>query len=225
MIYDGNEMKQVRLFNRCGTAAIAIAAMAGPAAVVVGDAASTQPTSMPSTSPTTKPTLRLLSDGFPGGHDTPEGAACDLARAFIRRDAKLFRDTCAVPFGGGDGRKAYEDFLNDTEASIRTEAAKDAPSPHGPKVIGKVFAARHLSHDGPASYAYAAFGFSDVVFVDVGVIAYSGDPMLCRTLVIQDPAGKWFIDPDPAAHPLLCEGLNDERMSTQDVSEAYAIQK
>ena len=31
-----------------------------------------------------KPKLRVSTDGLPGGHDTPEGAACDLARSFIR---------------------------------------------------------------------------------------------------------------------------------------------
>jgi hypothetical protein len=30
------------------------------------------------------------TDGLPTGHDTPEGAACDLARSFINRDERLF---------------------------------------------------------------------------------------------------------------------------------------
>src|SRR5258708_78153 len=30
--------------------------------------------------------LQVQRDGFPSGHGSPEGAACDLARAFIQRD-------------------------------------------------------------------------------------------------------------------------------------------
>ena len=42
---------------------------------------------------TTKPKLKVAADGLPSGHDTPEGAACDLARSFINRDEKLFSTT------------------------------------------------------------------------------------------------------------------------------------
>jgi hypothetical protein len=159
-----------------------------------------------------------LADGFPGGHDSPEGAACDLARAFIGRNVDLFRLACLSPFGGGESRRDYEGFLERTEADIRAEAADATPSPAGPKILAKLFAARHLSLDGPASYGYAAFGFRDVMFVDVGVISGDEKPTLCRTLVIQNADGKWFVDPDPQAHPLLCAGLDDESRSTQDFS-------
>ena len=33
--------------------------------------------------PSPKPKLKVVADGFPAGHATPEGVACDLARAFI----------------------------------------------------------------------------------------------------------------------------------------------
>jgi hypothetical protein len=46
-----------------------------------------------------------------------------------------------------------------------------------------VFAARHLSKNGPASYGYAGFGFQDIMFVDVGVFLYSGERSMMRTLV------------------------------------------
>jgi len=45
-----------------------------------------------------KPTMVVVADGYPTGNATPEGAACDLARAFIEADAKLFRKTCIAPF-------------------------------------------------------------------------------------------------------------------------------
>ena len=66
----------------------------------------------------TKPKLRVASDGLPSGHDTPEGAACDLARAFIARDDKLFASTSIRLYGGGAGREAYSKFLQQTAENI-----------------------------------------------------------------------------------------------------------
>ena len=175
--------------------------------------------------PTTKPKLHVAADGFPKGHDTPEGAACVLARAFIKHDDALFTNTCIRLYGGGKGRADYAAFLTKTVAEIKAEAARKEPSPGGPKAIGKVFAARHLSMDGPASYGYAAFGFQDIMFVDVGVFLQDGGHDLNRTLVIKDKDGKWYVHPIPSVAPLLSAGLNDEPPSKQDFSEAYDIQK
>ncbi len=61
---------------------------------------------------TTRPKLRVAADGLPSGHDTPEGAACDLARSFINRDEKLFLTTSIRLYGGGSGRDAYAKFLH-----------------------------------------------------------------------------------------------------------------
>lgn len=175
--------------------------------------------------PVTKPKLKVAADGFPSGHGTPEGAACDLARAFINRDPALFTNTCIRLYSSGESRAAYAAFLTNRVAMIKTEAAKKEPSPGGPRSIGKVFAARHLSADGPASYGYAAFGFQDVMFVDVGVFLQDGNRVMNRTLVIKDGDGKWYVHPAPKVSPLLSEGLNDESDSTDDFSEAYEIQK
>jgi hypothetical protein len=170
-----------------------------------------------------KPTIKLEKDGFPSGHNTPEGAACDLARAFIRRDAKLFESTCIKPFGGGKSRAEYAAFLKATGQSIKAEARRKEPSPEGPKSIGKVFAARHLSLSGPASYGHANFEFQDVMFVDVGVTRHDGKRALNRTLVIKDKEGNWYVHPQPGAHPLLSAGLNDEDDSKTDFRDVYQI--
>jgi len=180
---------------------------------------------MASADQTVKPKLKVASDGFPIGHDTPEGAACDLARAFIKHDVGLFVSRCIQPSGVGKSRDDYAAFLKSTAESIKQEAAKAEPSPGGPKAIGKVFAARHLTMDGPASMGYAVFGYLDVMFVDVGVFLQNGDHALNRTLVIKGSDGKWYADPNPAADPLLSMGLNKESPSQQDFSEAYDIQK
>ncbi len=47
-----------------------------------------------------KPAMIVSTDGYPAGNATPEGAACDLARAFIEADVKLFKKTPAEHFNG-----------------------------------------------------------------------------------------------------------------------------
>lgn len=169
-----------------------------------------------------KPKIKVAADGFPSGHGTPEGVACDLARAFIKRDSTLFTNTCMRLYGPAD----YVKFLTNTVASIKAEAARKEASPGGPKSIGRVYAARHLSENGPASYGYASFSFQDVMFVDVGVSLHDGSRSLNRTLVIKDKDLKWYAHPLPTAGSgLLGAGLNDESASEKDFSESYEVQK
>jgi hypothetical protein len=172
-----------------------------------------------------KPKLKVAADGFPSSHDTPEGAACDLARAFVKRDSALFTNTCVRLYGGGKAREGYAAFLMSTVESMKQEAAKKESSPGGPKSIGKVFAARHLTKDGPASYGYAVFDFQDIMFVDVGIFLYNGHRSITRTLMIKDKDGKWYVHPIPSVSPLLSAGLNEESPSKKDFSEAYEIEK
>ena len=153
----------------------------------------------------------LASDGYPTGFSTPEGAACEFARAFIHRDSKLFGDAVLPPFGAGQSRAAYEEFLVGTRASIDEESRR--PADRGPQAISKVFAARSMSRSGPASYAYATFNFADVEFVDVVVTLHGGGASTNRTLVIKDTTGRWRVHPAPELHPLLSAGLNDEAPS------------
>jgi len=170
-----------------------------------------------------KPILKVGKDGLPSGHATPEGAACDLARAFIQHNVSLFNSTCIKPFGGGKGRKEYSAFLQQTAQSIAADGKRATLSPTGPKTIGIVFAARHLSRNGPASYGYAVYGFKEVEFVDVGVFQQDGKPVLNRTMVIQDSIGKWYVYPLPSAEPLLSAGLNSEPNSTKEIKDVYTL--
>jgi hypothetical protein len=174
---------------------------------------------------TAKPKLEVAADGLPSGHNTPEGAACDLARSFINRDARLFSSTSIRLYAGGTGPKAYAQFLQETVQRIKAEAAKKDPSPQGPKSIGKVFAARHLSKSGPVSYGYTAFGFEDIMFVDIGVYLHNGERAINRTLVIKDRDGKWYVHPEPSASPLLSDGLNEEKDSVEDLTEVYQLEE
>ena len=58
-----------------------------------------------------KPKLKAATDGFPAGQATAEGVASDLARASMTRDAVAFRKVCIRPYGGGQGRSEYKDYL------------------------------------------------------------------------------------------------------------------
>src|SRR5258708_25080981 len=80
-----------------------------------------------------KPKIKVADDGFPAGHDTPVGVACDLARAFIKRDTSLFTNTCVRLYAGGKGPEDYAKFLQGTIENMKKEAAKKEPSPRGPK--------------------------------------------------------------------------------------------
>ena len=172
----------------------------------------------------TKPKLKVAADGFPSGHDTPEGVACDLARAFINHDAPLFTNTCVRLYAGGKGPPDYAEFIKNVAESIKAEATRKNEPPRGPKSVGKVFTARPLKH-GPASYGYAAFSFQEVMFVDLDVLLHDGKRVLNRTMVIKDKDGKWYVHPAPDVSPLLSDGLNEESASKQDFSDAYEIQK
>lgn len=172
-----------------------------------------------------KPVIEVGADGFPGGHKTPKGVAADLARAFIRNNQTLFRSTCMPPFQGGEARKEYAKFINDTAKTIAQQKKASTPSPYGPKSINEVYAARHLSMDGPASYGYSVFGFRDVEFVDVSVTLRDGETSMNRTFVIEDAKGNWFVDPIPTASPNLSAGLNQETPSTQDFETVYTVVK
>ena len=158
-------------------------------------------------------------DGFPAGGDTPEGAACDLARAFIRDDAALFLATCVEPHGSPGDRLAYHKFLEGVVVQMKMDPAGRAPSPEAPRSIAKCFAARHFSKPGAAAYG-STLGFEDVMFVDVSARLQNGETQLCRTLVVKTKEGKWVVDPQPEQTPLLSEGLDDEPPSTQELPGA-----
>lgn len=169
-----------------------------------------------------KPPITVAADGFPAGQDTPEGAAADLARAFIGKDPLAFKNICIRLYSEGESRKNYEAFLEKVVSGITSEKALAAPSPKSPKAIGKIFASRRLTNNGAASYGHASFGFQDIAFVDVAVELHNGQSFLNRTLVIKDRDDKWYAHPAPQVSPLLAFGLNEETPSRTDFSEAYA---
>jgi hypothetical protein len=169
-----------------------------------------------------KPKIRVAGDGFPTGQDTPEGAASDLARAFMMRDAAQFRRICLRPYGAGQARAEYIEYLDGVSNHLQQE--EGSPAPDNPKKIVRVFAARHLSKNGPASYGYAVLDFQEVMFVDVEVLLQSGSRHLRRTMVIKDRDGKWYAHPVPDVSPLLSDGIYEESASVQLFADAYDVE-
>jgi len=170
-------------------------------------------TAMKSAVVSTKPS------GWPAGHDTPEGAACDLARAFIEHDPQLFEAVCIRPLGGGASKTQYDSFRAQMLEHISAAANDASIAANGPKEIVGLFASRQLSNNGPASYGYAAFGLQNVRFVDVETLLGNDEVFVCRTLVLQDKDDKWCVLPCPEVYGLLSAGLNDESQS----SERWAV--
>jgi hypothetical protein len=168
-----------------------------------------------------KPRLKLAADGFPTGQDAPEGAASDLARAFMKHDASAFRRICIQPYGAGQARAEYVEYLQGVSNRLKPESVG---APDSPIRIAKVFAARHLSKNGPASYGYSNFNFQDIMFVDVEVVLRNSKKHLRRTMVIKDKDGKWYVHPVPDVSPLLSAGLYDETASVQLLTGAYDLE-
>ncbi len=184
--------------------------------VLYGQSPSPTPATAPSTAPTITPgrdsyVIHVASDGFPHAGSSPEGAACDLARAFINSDYSLFQKTCLPAQPGSD----YQKFLDGLKTQMEGQTKKPEASRTGPAALGICFLARHLSKSGPDSAAYAIYDFQDVMFVDVGVLLHGGHRSMCRTLVVQTSSGQWLVIPRPDLFQLLAGGLNDESSSSK----------
>ena len=186
--------------------------------------ARTPPKGPPPTPALPKPRLVVGRDDFPAGHATPEGAACDLARAFIGDDAALFTITCLPAYGDLEVRDRYKEFLHGVvQGLLERRALNLDPASDNPKAIAQVFVARPLGHSGPASYGHVAFGFRVVMFVDVDALLNDGSHAINRTLVVQVNDGQWYVHPAPDITPLLADGLDDETPSTQTLADVYDL--
>jgi hypothetical protein len=172
-----------------------------------------------------KPKIRVAADGFPTGQETPEGVATDYARVFMDNDTALLQRIAIPPYGGGAVRTQYQNFLAGLTEHLKSVKASGKTDPQNPSKILRVFAARHLTRNGPASWGYACCDFQDVMFVDLESVLNDGSKITTRTLVIKDHDGKWYVHPDHDVSPLLTYGLDDESDSKQTFAEVYQISK
>jgi hypothetical protein len=168
---------------------------------------------------------KVAVDGFPSGHDTPEGVACDLARAWIKRDVSLFTNTCIQPFGSLEARTDYQAFLSRNVKGMMQQTTNKEASALGPKAIGRIFPARHFGKGDPSSYGYVADKIEDVMFVDVESVLRNGKRYLHRTLVIKRSDLKWYVHPAPETDSRLSAVLKDEAASARDFSNTYEVEK
>lgn len=168
---------------------------------------------VPNQPPAGAPSPLIMGDDYPSGQLTPEGVACEMARAFINADEKLWRTINNPKLVG---RKLELKVFVDTMAGQMNEmAALDFEKRPGAKKITQVYKARHLSKNGPSSYGWATFNFNDVMFVDVITELANGQLSETRTLVVQDEDEKWYVLPRPDLYPILSMGLNKEASSTE----------
>jgi len=170
-----------------------------------------------------KPSVRVAPDGFPVGQSTPEGAACEFARAFIKADPGLLKAVC-VP-SGEIGGKQYASFLSSLSQGMAAEHAKKTPSDGHPQKILSCDAMGRLSKNGPNSYAYAVLSLKDIGFVDVVTQLPKGRKMNVRTFVVETPKGKWLVFPAPQLDTILSDGLNQEKPTGISFSSKYRLVK
>ncbi len=148
--------------------------------------------------------------GFPAGASTPEGAACDLARAFMEPSRLLLDETCLRL----DRNTEYAGFISQMGEQLESMQGQSMEQFGGPKLISKLYRARELSATGPSSYGFAVLNLQAVRFVDVETELWDGSVYVNRTLVAQLATGEWRAMPRPDLAPLLSAGLNAESDST-----------
>jgi len=153
------------------------------------------------------------ADGYPTGQSTPEGAACDLARAFITADGELFKSVC-YSWSGGEAGEEYTEFINEMVENMNSMQGKSLEQFGGPKEITAAYKARHLTNNGPGSYGFAVMNLHDVMFVDVIANTWEDSTFMSRTLVVLKNNQKWYVVPRTDLFPLLSAGLNSEADST-----------
>jgi hypothetical protein len=172
----------------------------------------------PAPMPVAAPPALVAPAAWPSGQRTPEGVACDLARAFIVADGKLLRASCFVITPGTPERDAYNNFLDETFTAMDVAGAVPGNQEGWPVAIERVYRARALSSPAGAAFGLDQLGLTDVRFVDMRVGLRGGKTgVLRRTLVVQDEGSKlWLAVPHPENFPKLSEGLGGETESVED---------
>jgi len=134
----------------------------------------------------------------PAGSATPEGAAMNLIRAYIRRDYRLFNQTRDVPMceGYNDPANRYVEFLRFTSFSSGSKAYNLETMPCELTEISKVYAARSfapVNEEEKSTWAITLqlHLLTDQRFVDVIATGSDGREYLHRTVVEQHNGGYW----------------------------------
>lgn len=163
---------------------------------------------------------KLVPDGFPAGHSTPEGVACDAVRAYITSDHKLWLSLILPSDYYGarctpEGLKGINEY--DKFVKMMVEKKKqNANDPNFPKMnIVKVYKARDFSSNTQRSLSYAMDEFIGNMFVDLVISTNDGGCSRLRYHVMQHKNKKWYFDPRPdLIFKFWVAGLNEEPEST-----------
>lgn len=168
----------------------------------------------PVSPPPPVPAIATPAPQLPSGNSTPEGAAVDLARAFIQSDAATFRALCWN--AGGKPPQHYQRFIESVARDIE-DAKKLGRQVGGASFsISKVFKARDCRlKDSAFLECCTAFGVLDVRLVDIETPLW-GRACRIRTLVVRQQSDqRWYVILWPDAFRALAIELYAEPDSTE----------
>lgn len=152
---------------------------------------------------------------FPSGGSTPEGIACDLARAvYIKPNREALVAASIGHYGGPDINYKYDAAMVGLFEYIRLNQSAENSEGKSSGELEKLYRSRSLNKKGSASYGYAVYNFHDIKFVDVQIKLPNKGSIIYRVLVVKNQNGKWSAHPCPHVDPLLCEGLSEEKPSS-----------
>jgi|GEM_PF-1602736 len=143
-------------------------------------------------------------DGFPTGQATPEGAACDLVRAYIDRNFELFNSArhARVCENRNDPHRYYALFLKHASFSHRSKSFNAETLPNSLVRLSKVYSARSAAPEDAETRRHWKMGLTlnfieDEVFVDVVAVDSEGRDYLHRTIVHKHKYknGNWLARP------------------------------
>jgi len=139
----------------------------------------------------------IAADGYPTGPQTPEGAACDLTRAFINNHVELFRAVTAGVLGEGKSAECARNFMDIAETDVNLRFID--------RII-EVYEAEEPSEPSAIEQA-AAYGFADIKHVAVVFRRTNGLENIQQTMVLLTPEGEWKVMPAWKCYPELAAGL------------------
>lgn len=201
---------------RAASLAIALVASAATFAADVSPPESTDVPQSALTDEDATAELPKIEPCYPTGSDTAEGVICDVTRAFIANDWKIFEEACIPPFGPERSKAEYEQFMQMMEAEFEAQRQSPTPSPIAPVRIAHLFEAQPFSRNGPASAAYAFYDLRDLRFVDMLAETHDGQTQPMRMLAVKTES-RWYALPYPDAYHLISADLNTEPHVDEEV--------
>ena len=148
---------------------------------------------------------------IPTSHESPEGIAVDLVRAYVLRDFDAFNDARTKSFceGRTDPVNFYVMFRNYTTLFKDGEPFREVSALSSPGRIVRVHSALPLTTAKQREIASEfAHGWPEPTLVDVIIEDRQGNEFLHRTIVVKSKNdGLWYARPQLSAHEYLSERL------------------